>query len=59
MYEYFVIVGENETLTEHGARCEAMREWSYGRLAGPWGRAGHIFWFNREEDYAMFLLRWA
>ena len=59
MYEHHVKVNDNETLAQHSARCEAMREWAYGRLTGPWGRAQHIFWFNREEDYAMFMLRWA
>lgn len=58
MYEYLVRQLSNEATVAHNQRIEEMREWCYGRFV-KWGRASNLFWFSREEDYAMFLLRWS
>jgi hypothetical protein len=61
-YEYYVQrksgIDRLESEEAWLERMEDMRQWCYDRFE-KWGRSQEIFWFQKEEDYAMFMLRWA
>jgi hypothetical protein len=64
MYEFKVeypkTVWSVAEIQRRNDEIDKMRQWAYDRFTGhKWGRSGHIFWFTEEEDYALFLLRWA
>ena len=44
------------------ARSKAMQAWCNEQKFDHWGLVSgnnDLFWFNREEDYAFFLLKWS
>ena len=43
-------------------RSKEMQAWCNAQKFDHWGLTrgnNDLFWFNREEDYMMFLLRWS
>lgn len=40
-------------------RLQDMSNWCSEQKIDHWGQEGHTFWFFYEEDYMMFMLRWA
>jgi hypothetical protein len=47
---------------EYADRSKAMQAWCNEQKFDHWGMVSgnnDLFWFNREEDYLLFCLRWA
>lgn len=52
---------EHQAAADYGILRSALVlfEWCENNVTGSWTREGHQYFFEKEEDATLFLLRWS